>query len=204
MRYTEQMMEILAPLGLDKHNDFKIDRETLAQFDTPRARWLWVVDAYGTHLIRLGVDEKESGWGSAAVRNRAATPFLLEDGRLKSISADVALTLLQQHEYDVRDNTVFRGKHSLADFIVDWKAPTYRDPAYRVKVTFLPLSELSIDDLVALRYVAIGQAVRKTGTLFCRLEEVYVDSTPLLQRLQARQQALRTLCVDEAAELETI
>lgn len=37
-----------------------------------------------------------------------------------------------------------------------------------------------------------------------KLEEVYVDSTPLLQRLQARQQALRTLCVDEAAELETI
>lgn len=204
MRYTEQMTAVLAPLGLDKHNDFKIDRETLAHFDTPRARWLWAVNAYGTHLIRLGVDKKESGWGIAAVRNRAANPYLLKDGRLKAISADVALTLLQQHEYDVRDNTVFRGKHSLADFIVDWKAPTYRDPAYRVKVTFLPLSELSIDDLVALRYVAIGQAVRKTGTLFCRLEEVYVDSTPLLQRLQARQQALRTLCVEEAAERETI
>lgn len=204
MRYTEQMMEILAPFGLDKHNDFKLDRETLAHFDTPRARWLWVVDAYGTHLVRLGVDEKESGWGIAAVRNRAAKPYLLEDGRIKAISADAALTLLQRHEYDVRDNTVLRGQHSLADVIVDWKAPTYRDPAYRVKVTFLPLSELSIDDLVALRYVAIGQAVRKTGTFFCRLEEVYVDSTPLLQRLQARRQALRTLCVAEATELETI
>lgn len=194
-----EMLRVLAPLGLEKHNDFKLDCETLAQFDTPRARWLWVVDADGTQLIRLGVDETESRWGVAAVSNRAASLFLLENGHLKPISADVALTLLQQHEYDVRDSTVFRGDHILADVVVDWKKPTYRDPEYRVKVTFLPVSELSVDDLVALRYVAIGQAVRLTETVLVHLEEVYVDSTPLLQRLHALRRAMHALCTDELA-----
>lgn len=199
MQYFEQMKSILAPLGLDKHNDFTIDQDSLRTFDTPRARWLWIVDAYGTHLVRLGVDEKESSWGKAALRNSSAKPYLLAEGRVRPISADVANTMADQLDFRVLDNTVMRGKHAIADVLTDWKPPTYRDSQYRVTVTFLSTGDLSLDDLVALRYLAIGQAVKKTGTFFCRVEEILVDNHKLMDLIQARRDALCLTFADAMA-----
>lgn len=180
MRYVAAMRDILVSLKLENQKDFVFDCKTLEEFDSPKAKWLWMVEKFGTNLFRIGVHEKESFWGRTEV-NKADHVYLFEDGRITPVSKEQAFDLLREHEYSVRNGMLFRGDELLADVVLE---PQSTQSSYKkFLVRFLPVKSLSLDELTSLHYIAIGECVNKSATVFCGAD-IYVDRIPLVQYIK--------------------
>lgn len=191
-----EIIEKAQELGADGHSDFRIDLETIERLWSPKARWLWIVSlsGMGTHLIRLGATEQELSWGRAALRqNRQQAVFVVQGSGERLLQVDLAQAkeLLQEPAIRVRAGHVFRHDKMLAEIHVDLKRPTYTQPDYRAVVRFLPLAGLDLDGYISLYYAAIEAAAAEAGTMFVKIEEIFVDSEPLLKRIERLQTLVR-------------
>jgi len=188
--YSEKMESVVNNLGIVLHaGDFANDQEAL-RWDTPSARWLWSVDPKygGTLLARIGADFTGAAFIRAGAETGERLFFLLSGGEIRQVSKEKAMKLLDEVEYDVdlieerqserarsRKGRVMRRGEHIADVLTF--AP--HEGRGAVTVRFYAVTELTSDDIAALRWVAIEEAVRATGTLFSWVQECTLDGEAL-------------------------
>lgn len=173
-------------------NDFHVDCESLRNWHSPSARWLWVIDNYGTHLVRLGVHEKESSWGHAVIGNygESAEYYLLKGYSLKRISVKEAKAVLSQFDYTVRDGFIFKGEKRIASIQLNVQRPTIKENHYSAKAVVASIDNLSSDDITAIRYIALGESVRGSQSLFVGVREIIIDGEAIQDKLAMLRESL--------------
>lgn len=180
---TGYLQNIEQQFGSDvDQSDLRLDRQLLQAWNAPGARWLWILKHSGlTNLVRLGVHEKESSWGRAALSNEREVREvrLLEKNQEKTVSVEKARLLLDQFDYDVRGGAVyFKGSKIATVNVSNKHYPTARENYYSADVVFSSVGPLEPHHVGALRCIGTCLAVQEMGTLFTRAR-ISVDGVQL-------------------------
>jgi len=183
-----EMETILRNRGYKDFKDFLVDKRMLKEWYSPNAKWLWILTPYeGTELIRLGAHAKESSWGIAAIGchgNRAAYFLVDGDNNVAPLTIEKAGELLRDNKYDCRNGIVFRGEEKIARVVSRTSRPTARDNRYSGRFIFDSITQLTADDVVALRYMALGLLVKEHSTVFVQVDSITIDGLDIRDKLE--------------------
>jgi hypothetical protein len=196
MRETFLMLErrLAQPdLAFYKHyrEDFTCtDRYVLENYGSPEAEYLWVVRESGTHLVRLGVHERSSEWGYAAL-NLGGTQraFHVTATNVAEVGPARARALLGKLRYAVHEGVVSRDGVPFALIALSTDGGDSAI-AQRVTVRLQSLCELTREQLTALYEIAIRE-VSRVFSLFTAIREITLDGRPIDDRIKDARAEIR-------------
>lgn len=183
------------PLLKHYRDDFyKIDRGTILNEFTAGSVYLWVVNVSGTHLNRIGVDQKENDWAVAAISDGLTTTrdgieiYRISDAGVEEITPDQARAEMRKWYYKVDNNVVSTAAGKLLAVVDVRRHFKTGDGNTYATVQFQSpcLEQLSKGDLLALRDIGRGQAVRATSSLFVKIDALTINGQDIGDLLAAR------------------
>lgn len=174
--------------------DFEaIDLNELTTHGSPKAEYLWIVRSDGTDLVRLGVHERESQWGSvvlSGLRGTTCALFHLKAGTVQEVDTHEAQCLLARLDYAVFDDgseaVLVTYKHTGASARVTFgRSETYPTCADRYDARVEADDELwnSLDHLTALRLIAVHEGARRRRWL-SKLDEIRINGVRYTDRVR--------------------
>lgn len=199
-------------------DDFRVhDVREITLWGSPKAQWIWLVYESGTHLARLGVDAKQVELAHAFLdvneyRLRADPPtarlyHVRGDGRIEEITAKRARAMVDQPSRYVRRGChILRrtgGEHleMVASARITWDRGMARTPEGTVHFDTPELSRANLaqrlEDVCALRLLAMTMIVEEQGTLFASPKRIVIDGQDIgdaVAELRARYAKCRTPC----------
>lgn len=189
----------LPQLAFFKHyrNDFfEHDRRELVDWGAPGARYLWVVRASGSHIVRLGVHPKHHEYGIAVIeqlrhaRGAEARIFEVSSHTIAEIDSGSALRLLAAgpFEFQVRGSSIVRRsrggvERSIASLRIDLESRYADLPLRHVRIT--AADKLTAEEIGALRIISQCEVMLQAHSLFAAPASILIDGADISDAMQA-------------------
>lgn len=191
----ERMREVIEapgyPLLTDYKQDFyKHDRSFLQETFAENLTYLWIVRSSGTHLYLLYIDPRCTEEALAVMQidgGRNQEIYLVKMSSLRKLTPELrkitpsqAKDELAKYHYEVRNGFVMKlAETNLGHVEVDvfWERGQRKTSVHYTGN--LSIEELTARDRVALKQIAISQAIAKTQSLFTPVMAVSYNGDPL-------------------------
>lgn len=174
-----------------KQDFYKHDRQALIEMFAPGMAFLWIVRAYGTHLTPLYIDRRYSAESLAALKlDGEARTYLVSGTGVHQVTYDKAKSELARFDYEVRNGFVVK-KDGANLGRIDC-AIRHTQKGQTAAILFSgdrALESLSARDIIALKRIALAQAIERSQSLFTRVEEVSYNGQNILAPRAEEQEA---------------
>jgi hypothetical protein len=175
-----------------KQDFYQHDRKTLRETYAPGMSYLWVVRSHGTDLEPLHIDPRDSERALVALKyDDEARCYVVSEAGVREVSRQQAKDRLAKFDYEVRNGFVMKNGNVNLGF-VEVQSVLGRGQR-KVTVHFhssTARASLTERDLVALRRIAVGQAIMQSQSLFVPCMEVTYNG----ESIAARAQRMEELC----------
>lgn len=193
----EQMKAIVEAPGYPLLKNYKddfyvIDREYLERTYLPGQEYVWSVRESGTTIGALGINERACAFlaadiGQMELRGGRTDIFHVTENGIKEISADKALDLMREENYQVKGKDVFkRNGAGKFDMILRGESQSVHEhgaggPIIGYDLSFNTVSEtpLSTRDVVVLNTLVNEIIIGVGGSLFAKVRDVTLDGEHL-------------------------
>ena len=188
----DKMQQIIedrkTPLLQSYQKDFyKLDRDNISKSFAENTRYLWLVHNSGTHMGRVGVLPDEKEWMQAVLNTygKPDRPESVEiysisinancDAKLKQLSLGEARRFMEKKDYTIDGQNLKKGHENISYLSLELTRDNGFESSGTIQINTNGERNLSREELVANSMISAHLVEKKTGSLFSRAKNIFVN-----------------------------
>lgn len=195
----EQMKAIVEQDGYPflkhyKSDFYECDLRLLNALYTSKSRWLWILRENGSHLLRIGVHERETEAAFIYIDNAMKSTaiggdfYVLSADGVKRLNQEQAKLAVMKIDYVVKGERIAKTSgEEIANIAVNaYTMPSDGNVYADVNVTSIPGYLPDLGDLSALAIIGVREAEKKAGSMFVKIKKFTFDEADIHDEIEKR------------------